>query len=576
MIKAITILETSMVAPTPGKRKTPDDDNPLNAVIKKRREASTKGHASNQLKLLNGGDEEPGSLVMLRAGSSTDKTSSQEPPSIQPPSRSRSLSVSSQAQGPPLKRFKSLASVPSSSNHKPLAPSQSIRDEKEAEEDVRRMKSEADQLRRKSRAAEDTAGFVDPPFPLQAAGTSRRTTPGYTDTTRSVNVHETPKHNRNKALREVNGRRSSTGSRGKRVSTSYEATGIIAKPHSSVSDLTLYKHIDPEVSESQRARQLLVWSAHRASSTSASSSTSSAQQGKDPPPKLNSEGVKILRQVQEHTIKMLVDKLVDTSVYGDDAGASSSAQLRANEQNVMNREREERFLARIERAKAEDQAWVEVSQFYNSYKENSESALKRQPLSAKSKGKQRATDSEMWATIGRELPLQFQGQKGVDMALRLLEEASTSAGSSTKVKERLADVELKLDGLHERSRAALKCTRTVEDELDRRFADLNIAITSTNVLPPIPNDTLPPRLLNIPHGSNPHPITTDPQDVLRALSRLDMQRPPTQVGDSARRAAREAQRANESSNIERKLTGIPNTPRKTPGTPRRPGTPGRR
>ena len=38
MIKAITIPETSMVAPTPGKRKTPDDDNPLNAVIKKRRE----------------------------------------------------------------------------------------------------------------------------------------------------------------------------------------------------------------------------------------------------------------------------------------------------------------------------------------------------------------------------------------------------------------------------------------------------------------------------------------------------------------------------------------------------------
>ena len=97
------------------------------------------------------------------------------------------------------------------------------------------------------------------------------------------------------------------------------------------------------------------------------------------------------------------------------------------------------------RAKAEDQTWVEVSQFYNSYKENSESALKRQPLlSAKSKGKQRATDSEIWATIGRELPLQFQGQKGVDMALRLLEEASTSAGSSTKVKERLADVELKV------------------------------------------------------------------------------------------------------------------------------------
>jgi kinetochore protein Mis13/DSN1 len=96
-------------------------------------------------------------------------------------------------------------------------------------------------------------------------------------------------------------------------------------------------------------------------------------------------------------------------------------------------------------AKAEDQAWVEVSQFYNSYRENSESALQRQPLlSAKSKGKQRATDAEIWSTMGRELPLQFQGQKGLDVALRLIEEASTSAGSSTRVKERLARMEFKV------------------------------------------------------------------------------------------------------------------------------------
>ena len=97
------------------------------------------------------------------------------------------------------------------------------------------------------------------------------------------------------------------------------------------------------------------------------------------------------------------------------------------------------------RAKAEDQAWVEVSQFYNSYRENSESVLKRKPLlSAKSKGKQRATDAETWSTMGRELPLQFQGQKGVDVALRLIEEASTSAGSSTTVKERVAVIESKV------------------------------------------------------------------------------------------------------------------------------------
>lgn len=46
---------------------------------------------------------------------------------------------------------------------------------------------------------------------------------------------------------------------------------------------------------------------------------------------------------------MLVNKSIDTSVYGDETGASSSTQVKANEQNVMNRSREERFLVRIER-----------------------------------------------------------------------------------------------------------------------------------------------------------------------------------------------------------------------------------
>lgn len=116
-----------------------------------------------------------------------------------------------------------------------------------------------------------------------------------------------------------------------------------------MSDFTLYKHIDPEVSESQRARQLLVWSAHRASATPTSGSIHSTQQAKDPPPKLNSEGARILGQVQERIIKMLVNKSIDTNAYSDETTTSSSTQVKANEQNVMNRSREEKFLAQIER-----------------------------------------------------------------------------------------------------------------------------------------------------------------------------------------------------------------------------------
>jgi len=73
----------------------------------------------------------------------------------------------------------------------------------------------------------------------------------------------------------------------------------------------------------------------------------------------------------------------------------------------------------------------------------------------------------------------------------------------------------------------------------------------------------------------------DPQDLLRALSRLDAERPPSQVGDQARRAVREVQRVNERGGVgERRLTmtgtgtGLGATPRKGVSTPRR-GTPGK-
>ena len=46
---------------------------------------------------------------------------------------------------------------------------------------------------------------------------------------------------------------------------------------------------------------------------------------------------------------MLVNKSIDTSAYGDETSTSSSTHVKANEQNVMNRSREEKFLARIER-----------------------------------------------------------------------------------------------------------------------------------------------------------------------------------------------------------------------------------
>ena len=133
------------------------------------------------------------------------------------------------------------------------------------------------------------------------------------------------------------------------------------------------------------------------------------------------------------------------------------------------------------------------------------------------------------------------------------------------------------DRLHALLHDGLETTRLAEMDLDRRFALLSVSLSS-RIQPTaaIPSATalssyLPPTL------SRPPP-TTDPHALLRAMSRVDAARPQTKVGDAARRASREVQRVQDTSNgmAERRLTGVlPPTPRKPPGTPRRATTPGR-
>lgn len=132
--------------------------------------------------------------------------------------------------------------------------------------------------------------------------------------------------------------------------------------------------------------------------------------------------------------------------------------------------------------------------------------------------------------------------------------------------------------------AAMQTATVAESALDHRFALLSFALASrSQVMPPSFHVSNPTALSTYlpPSVSRPEP-TTDPQELMRALSRVDAERPPAQVGDSVRRAVREVQRVNEVSAAggvgvaERRLTGVPPpTPRKPPGTPRRGGTPGR-
>ncbi|KAL5504421.1 hypothetical protein ACEPAH_8496 [Sanghuangporus vaninii] len=513
----------------------------------------------------------------------------------------------------------------------------------EVEEDVRQMNSEADNLRDRSRASianmTPAAMTVELEFPppkssapnggksrvQQLKGHFEPGGPSQTDREGTIPIaeQETPQIVRNRLFRgesrpppesssgqsRTSGssgppsssgpgssrRRSSFSMRGKRVSSTFESTGIITMPHTSVSDNSLYKHIDPELPESQRIRQLLIWVASRAKEPS--SSRGGKRKANDAPPldanlpPLPPGGAELLKEIEDDIIRQLAEKKIDTSAYSGPSGLNGSWKLKENEQNVKNRAREKLFTEQIEdiyRRKKEDLAWAEVAQFYNAHQTNVLSAINQKNRAAKGKGKQRAAsqepeDLEPWEN---ELSEKFRGPKGYDAAKQLIELGVEGVG---KGDPRLEQMQFKEDRLHAALSVARQLTHIARLDLDRRFALLNLSLAQ-RTLPPSSEATLSGQqaLLNfVPATALPLTRQTGPdaQDLLRALTRTDASRPRAQVGDAARRAAKDVQRARESQVHqsaeggvlvqERKLTDVPPpTPRKPPGTPKRAGTPG--
>ncbi|KAH9914951.1 uncharacterized protein B0H18DRAFT_112881 [Fomitopsis serialis] len=226
--------------------------------------------------------------------------------------------------------------------------------------------------------------------------------------------------------------------------------------------------------------------------------------------------------------------------------------------------------------KAEEDAWIEVTNHYNAFRMEVAAELDK-AASTKAKGKQRAVPADDWDIDPRDLPDHFGGKGGVELARKLV---SGEFAQQDPLSRRLDSLEYTIDRVHSLSNSALETTRIAETDLDRRFAMLNISLATRSQPAPtsLPSTSgavssyLPPSL------SRPPP-TTDPQELLRALSRIDADRPQNQVGDAARRAVREVQRATDAPGgmTERRLTAgvAPPTPRKPPGTPRRATTPGK-
>lgn len=255
----------------------------------------------------------------------------------------------------------------------------------------------------------------------------------------------------------------------------------------------------------------------------------------------------------------------------------------------------------------EEEAWKKVSYGYDAYAKKLQASLEQrsialkidqQALSAKAKGKRPATgdldgyESSLFPQE-HELPANFRYSltlakdvlghraKGDE---RLIPTARYGPKGSklnreqmeAELKRRMGTLEFQYDQLFNWANTIRVTTGIAERVLNERFDALTSNLTSRIMPLPAPADIAasPSTHLLSTHVTQPNSKSPGPDPILllRTLSRVDKERLPAQVGDAARRAAREVQRAGESNAV----LSVPATPsRRPPGTPRRGATPSR-
>lgn len=123
------------------------------------------------------------------------------------------------------------------------------------------------------------------------------------------------------------------------ASLNFFSSFLTAQPHSSVDDASLYKHIDSELPDPDRARQLIILCAARAP-------LPAPREGKDPPSEPTEKGTKLLQELKDNVLLLLAERKIDMNVMATNPSGSpsnGSTDIRANEQNVNNRARTTRF-----------------------------------------------------------------------------------------------------------------------------------------------------------------------------------------------------------------------------------------
>ncbi|UNI20714.1 hypothetical protein JDV02_006779 [Purpureocillium takamizusanense] len=189
----------------------------------------------------------------------------------------------------------------------------------------------------------------EPEEEVDEVAASPPTPPAPVESTKiALPMSDTPIINRNKDMRKKgnSNRRSSLGSRGRRASSLIES-GQSAIPHREVDPAEFYKHIEADLVEPRRMKQLLMWCGERALSA------------KPPLGTPNSDAILGARAIQDQILRDFASRSEFSDWFSrDDAEPRAKVVLKPNPRNIEMDEKLASLQEKIDRLRREKEAWL--------------------------------------------------------------------------------------------------------------------------------------------------------------------------------------------------------------------------
>ncbi|CCO34557.1 kinetochore protein Mis13/DSN1 [Rhizoctonia solani AG-1 IB] len=314
----------------------------------------------------------------------------------------------------------------------------------------------------------------------------------------------------------------------------------LATPHSSVPPDTFYRHVDSDLPDALRLRQVLCWTASRASD-------------KQPAHKPSPVVQDLLKSIQSQAIKRLASGQINTTI-SPSRTSDSNKPLPPHPKNITNAQAISKLEAYNQGCQAEDSAWSELIAAYNSQQAQVVAALAS------------TTDKEP-----KEIELDDQWQEGMQLVKEVLRTVKEGVGDGAEADDEMSDGEQEIvDRIsslepvvydaYESAYRMDQFTSKAAVHLEHVFGTLANTLRQRTA----PQSTLVPRdetgrMLGVGGGN-----TVDTMDLLRALTSHGSG---GAAGGRAKANGVPPKALNEALQKVTPVNAAP-TPRKPPGTPR--------